>query len=70
MRASEFGRIEYAERLSAQLTGLRPQIERIYEGRTESYRVRAGPFATVAEADAALDQARRAGVIDAHIVVE
>jgi len=70
LRASEFSRMEYAQRLSAELTGLNPQIERLLNGRTETYRVRAGPFASVAAADAALDQARRAGVIDAHIVVE
>jgi rare lipoprotein A len=70
IRASEFGRMEYAQQLSAQLTGLNPQVERLRDGKTETYRVRAGPFASVAAADAALDQARRAGVIDAHIVVE
>ncbi len=70
LRASEFGRIDYANRLVAQLTGLHPSVERLQDGRSTRYRVRAGPFATVAEADAALDQARRAGVIDSHLVVE
>ncbi len=70
LRASEFSSMEYALRLQAQLTGLNPQIERVRQGRSTTYRVRAGPFPSVAAADAALDQARRAGVIDAHLVVE
>ena len=70
LRASEFGRIDYANRVAAQLTGLSPTVEQMHDGRTTRYRVRAGPFPTVAAADAALDQARRAGVIDSHLVVE
>ncbi len=70
LRASEFSSMGYALRQQAQLTGLNPEIERVREGRSETYRLRAGPFLSVAAADAALDQARRAGVIDAHIVVE
>ena len=38
--------------------------------RQQEYRLRAGPFASVAEADAALDRARAAGIADARIVVE
>ena len=70
LRASEFGRVDYANRVAAQLAGLHPTVERVREGRSERFRVRAGPFPTVAAADSALDQARRAGVIDAHLVVE
>ncbi len=70
LRASEFGRADYANRVAAQLTGLNPTVERVRDGRSDRYRVRAGPFPTVAAADAALDQARRAGVIDSHLVVE
>ena len=70
LRASDFSRLDYASREAARLTGLNPFVERIREGRSEHYRVRAGPFPTVAAADAALDQARRAGVIDSHLVVE
>lgn len=70
LRASEFGRIDYANRVAAQLAGLNPSVERLQDGRSTRYRVRAGPFASVAEADSALDQARRAGVIDSHLVVE
>ena len=70
LRADEFSRVDYARREVAQLTGLSPSVERVHQGRSDSYRVRAGPFASVAAADAALDQARRAGVIDSHLVVE
>lgn len=70
LRASQFGRIDYAQRQAAQLTGLNPYVEPVGSGRTGTYRVRAGPFATVAEADAAMAQARRAGVIDSRLVVE
>ncbi len=68
--ASEFGRADYANREAAQLAGLNASVERMQSGRSERYRVRAGPFASVQAADAALDQARRAGVIDSHLVVE
>lgn len=70
LRASEFGRIDYAQRLAAQLYGLNPVVETVQSGRDRRYSVRAGPFNTVAEADAALDQARQRGVIDARLVVE
>jgi rare lipoprotein A len=70
LQASEFGRIDYAQRESAQLSGLQAAVETVREGRSERYRVRAGPFNSVSEADAALDQARRSGVVDARLVVE
>jgi len=38
--------------------------------RQQEYRLRAGPFGSVAEADAALARARTAGVGDARIIVE
>jgi rare lipoprotein A len=70
LRASEFGRIDYAQRVVAQLYGLNAVVETVQDGRDRRYRVRAGPFNTVGEADAALDQARRAGVVDVRLVVE
>lgn len=70
LRASDFTRLDYANREAAMLAGLHASVERVREGRSERYRVRAGPFPSVAAADAALDQARRAGVIDSHLVVE
>ncbi len=68
--ASEFGRADYANRQAAQLAGLHAAVERLADGRTVRYRVRAGPFPTVTAADAALDQARRAGIVDSRLVVE
>lgn len=67
---AEFGRYDYAARQAAQLPGAGARVERTRLGRTETYQLRAGPFASVAAADAALDQARRRGVTDARIVVE
>jgi len=67
IRSDEFGRAEYARRSAARLGGT---VECVHRGRTDAYRVRAGPYATVPEADAALDRAHLAGVFDARIVVE
>ena len=69
IRASEFGRRDYAEAERRKLPGP-ALVEQVREPRQDRFRVRAGPFATVAEADAALQQALAAGVADARIVVE
>lgn len=69
VRAGEFGRRQYADQVRARVGGL-AAVEAAQEGRAEVFRVRAGPFPDVAAADIALDQAMRAGVTDAHIVVE
>ncbi len=70
LRAGVFGRFDYAKVLAARLGGLGGHVLRSREGRQESFSVRAGPFATVAEADAALRRALGAGVVDARITVE
>ncbi|MGI3777646.1 MAG: RlpA-like double-psi beta-barrel domain-containing protein [Janthinobacterium lividum] len=70
LRTDSFGRADYARRLAAKLSGLPAEVVRTREGRSDSFAVRAGPFATVAEADDALDRALRAGVTDARIVVQ
>lgn len=69
VRAGEFGRRQYADQVRARIGGL-AAVDAVREGRAEAFRVRAGPFGDVAAADNALDQAVRAGVTDAHIVVE
>ncbi len=46
------------------------EVETEGEGRSTSYRVRRGPFTTVPAADAALDQALRAGISGTRIVAE
>ena len=70
LQCGVFGRFTYANQMAAKLSGLGADVVRSRDGRQTSYAVRAGPFATVAQADAALDQALRAGVIDARITVE
>jgi rare lipoprotein A len=70
IHAGVFGRMEYARQIAARLFGIGARVERMRTGRSEQYAVVAGPFTTVGEADTALDQAMRAGVTDARIVVE
>ena len=65
-----FGRFTYANEVAARLSGLGADVVRSRDGRQTSYAVRAGPFATIPQADSALDQALRAGVIDARIAVQ
>ena len=70
LQCGSFGRFTYANGVAARLSGLGADVVRSRDGRQTVYAVRAGPFATIAQADAALDQALRAGVIDARIVAE
>ena len=70
IRAGSFGRAEYAAGVRARLAGIAARTVRVREGSGERYEVLAGPFASVAAADSALDQAVRAGVGDARIVIE
>jgi len=70
LRAGSFARFQYANILAAKLAGLGGDVLRSREGRQQVFAVRAGPFATVAEADAALRRALGAGVVDARITVE
>ena len=70
VRAGTFGRAHYANAVAARLSGLGADVVRSRDGRQTIYAVQAGPFATIPMADAALAEALRAGVIDAHITVE
>ncbi len=70
LRTDTFGRQDYARRQAALLSGLGPEVQRLREGRTERFAVRAGPFPDARAADAALRRALDAGVTDARIVVE
>ncbi|HYZ62482.1 MAG TPA: RlpA-like double-psi beta-barrel domain-containing protein, partial [Acetobacteraceae bacterium] len=67
--AGQFGQPTYANAVRSKLYGMTTTVERVPGTRPPAYRVIAGPFASVAEADAALDRARAAGVTDAKIVV-
>ncbi len=70
IRAGEFGQSAPARMVAARLAALGVKVEQVGQGRSQIFRLRAGPYATVTEADTALDRATRAGVTDAHIVVE
>lgn len=66
-----FGRLEYAEVLRRRIARLNPRITTDYNApRDAAYIVRLGPYANLAQAEAALRQALAAGVPDARIVVE
>ena len=71
VEAGTFSRPDYARLLVARLAGQGAALSTSYTAdRDEAYRVRIGPFVTVAQADAALDRARRAGVVGARIIVD
>ena len=70
IRLGSFSRVEFAERQRARIAQLSPIMETERDGRQTVYKLRIGPLATIASADAALDQAIRAGITDARIVVE
>jgi rare lipoprotein A len=70
VRLDTFQSYQYAAIERARLAGLGPSIERIFDGRGQGYRVMIGPLGGVAAADVAVDQAVRAGIVDARIVVE
>ena len=69
LSVGQFSRIGYANQQRALLAPY-GQIDRIGSGRGQMYQVKAGPFTDVAQADAALDRALRAGLTDARIVVQ
>ncbi len=68
--AGHFTGAAAADTQARRLTDIGGRAERSGTGRNQSFRVRAGPFADVAQADSALDRALLAGVTDARIVVE
>lgn len=70
LECGSFGRFTYANVVAARLSRLGADVVRSRDGRQTVFAVRAGPFATIAQADAALAEALRAGVVDAHISVE
>ncbi len=70
LHAGTFGRFQYANMLAARLGGLGGDVVASHEGRQAVYAVRAGPFRSIAEADAALHRALSAGIPDAVIRYE
>lgn len=66
-----FARLEYARIMNNRLAPLGARIiSNPTAPRASAYRVRLGPFATVAEAETMLDRAIGAGVNDAAIIVD
>jgi rare lipoprotein A len=65
-----FGRYTYARVVAAKLSGLGADVIQSADGRQTTYTVQVGPLPTIPQADQALAQALRAGVIDARIVVQ
>jgi rare lipoprotein A len=70
VRLDTFQSYQYAAIEQAKLAGLAPRIDQVFDGREQSFRLMIGPLGSVAAADAAVDRAIRAGIVDARIVVE
>lgn len=70
VRLGLFEEYRYAALQRARVGSLRPEIVQVGNRRQRQFRVELGPFATVAQAEAAQDQALAAGVPDARIVVD
>ncbi len=68
--AGSFGRVDYANSLAARLAGLGATVLRSRDGRQMIYAVRAGPFRTIRDADAALTTALRDGAVDAQMTID
>ncbi len=69
VQAGAFGMRENAERMKSTLSGIAPVIvDPIQSGGKQLYRVRLGPFSTVAEADRALTKVIRAGNGSAKVI--
>jgi rare lipoprotein A len=70
LHAGTFGRFQYANMVAARLGGLGGDVVASRQGRQAVYAVRAGPFRSIAEADAALRRALASGIPDAVIRYE
>ncbi len=70
LEAGSFFRRDLAQRQAARIAGLGARVEQRGSGRSAQYRVVAGPFASVAAADAAFAGALGAGLPEARMTVE
>ncbi len=70
LHAGTFARFEYANVFASRLSGLGGSVVPSREGRQTVFAVIAGPFRSIAEADAALRRALAAGIPDAAIRYE
>ncbi len=67
----DFSRQQYADLLARRMTRLGARVSTSYAApRDQAFRVRIGPLSGLADADATLDQAIAAGVVDARIIVD
>jgi rare lipoprotein A len=67
IQASSFNNRADAQRQAARIGG---RVETLGQGRRAEHRVRLGPFASVPQADSALEAVLRSGVSDARIVID
>jgi rare lipoprotein A len=73
IEGATFSRRDMADRQAARLRPIGGRVEQTGfggRGASPTFRVRAGPFGSVAEADRALEQARLSGVSDGRIVID
>lgn len=70
LEAGTFFRRDLAQRQAARIAGLRARVEQQGSGRSAQFRVVAGPWYNVAEADAAFAGALAAGLPEARLLVE
>ena len=70
LAAGSFFRRDLAQQQAARIAGLRARVEQQGSGRSAQFRVVAGPFGSVAEADAAFAGALGTGLPEARLVVE
>jgi rare lipoprotein A len=70
VRLDTFDNYQYAAFQQARMGRSGAYIVSVFEGRTQRFRVEVGPLASVAAADALLDQALASGIPDAKIVVD
>ncbi len=68
--AGSFHRYDYAEVRASRLAGIGATVLRSLSGHEEKFAVRAGPFGSIAAADAALEKAFAQGIPDATLVIE
>jgi len=73
IEGATFSRRDMADRQAARLRPIGGRVEQTGfggRGASPTFRVRAGPFGSVPEADRALEQARLSGVSDGRIVID
>lgn len=70
IEAATFSRRDFAQRQAARLAGLGARVEAFGPPGRQQFRVRIGPFGSVAEADRALELTLRAGVSEARVLVD